>query len=225
MAKATTDSSTDPWPSGRRGRPGPTAADRHVGLRIRERRIQIGLSLAQLADGLGVTAQQARKYENGRNGVPADRLAPLAQTLGVPISWFFDGLPQDGRYAPQLPTRPRMLMDIVRNFDLIRDDERREALCQAARVFAVTQRPPGGNPDYHRPAHVPLGRGLRRRASRLVRLQGGRGEPERFGGPQRCAAGTWHAATEARRPTMPSLRHRRPVHGGTVKVLSRAKDE
>ncbi len=147
MAKATTDNRTAPQPPGRRGRPGPTAADRHVGLRVRERRIQIGLSLAQLADGLGVTAQQARKYESGRNGVPADRLAPLAHALGVPISWFFDGLPQDGSYAPELPTRPRMLMDIVRNFDLIRDDERRRALCQAARVFAVARPPPGGKGD------------------------------------------------------------------------------
>ena len=149
MTNATTDSSSSssraPRHARRRGRPGPTAADRHVGLRVRERRIQIGLSLAQLADGLGVTAQQARKYESGRNGVPADRLAPLARALGVPISWLFDGLPRDGRYAPELPTRPRMLMDIVGNFELIRDDKRREVLCQAARMFAVTGRPPGGD--------------------------------------------------------------------------------
>jgi len=118
-------------------RVGPTQADQHVGRRLRERRVQLGLSLGQLAVRLGVTAQQVAKYEAGRNGIPVHRLASVARCLGVPMGWLFEGV-ADEAYAPALPTRPRMLMDIVRNFRLIDDDDRCEALCNAARALAAT---------------------------------------------------------------------------------------
>jgi transcriptional regulator with XRE-family HTH domain len=121
------------------------ATDRHVGRRIRQRRVQLGLSLEQLAQRVAVTAQQARKYEVGRNGVPAGRLAALAGALGVGVGWFFDGLAVED-YALELPRRPRMLMDIVRNFDLLPEDGPCEALCEAARALAASaaQGPRGG---------------------------------------------------------------------------------
>jgi DNA-binding XRE family transcriptional regulator len=66
--------------------------DRHVGARIRERRIMLGLTQQQLADLIGVTYQQAHKYERGINRVSAGRLFEVAQVLSVPVSHFFDGL-------------------------------------------------------------------------------------------------------------------------------------
>ena len=77
------------------------AADRHVGARIRERRVMMGLSQQQLAKMIGVTYQQAHKYERGLNRISAGRLFEIAQVLGVPVSFFFDGLsvsvePQEG---------------------------------------------------------------------------------------------------------------------------------
>ena len=66
------------------------AADRHVGSRIRERRVMMGLSQQQLAKMIGVTYQQAHKYERGLNRISAGRLFEIGQVLGVPVSWFFE---------------------------------------------------------------------------------------------------------------------------------------
>src|SRR4051794_31223821 len=55
--------------------------DRHVGARVRERRIMMGLTQQQLADLIGVTYQQAHKYERGINRVSAGRLYEIAQVL------------------------------------------------------------------------------------------------------------------------------------------------
>src|SRR5205085_8748185 len=66
--------------------------DRHVGARVRERRIMLGLTQQQLADLIGVTYQQAHKYERGINRVSAGRLYEIAQVLSVPVGYFFDGL-------------------------------------------------------------------------------------------------------------------------------------
>jgi len=113
-------------------------ADLHVGRRIREARVQRGLSLAELAAGLGVSTAQARKYEAGRNAIPATRLPALAACLGVDLGWFFEGLHTEqrvGPYRPLLPTRPRMLLDLVRASDAL-PDAGLAALCAAARAFA-----------------------------------------------------------------------------------------
>src|SRR5438876_11052202 len=66
--------------------------DRHVGARVRERRIMLGLTQQQLADLIGVTYQQAHKYERGINRVSAGRLYEIAQVLSVPVGYFFEGL-------------------------------------------------------------------------------------------------------------------------------------
>src|SRR5260221_14552263 len=72
--------------------------DRHVGARVREPRIMLGLTQQQLADLIGVTYQQAHKYERGINRISAGRLYEMAQVLSVPVGYFFDGLEgQDSR--------------------------------------------------------------------------------------------------------------------------------
>jgi transcriptional regulator with XRE-family HTH domain len=111
-------------------------ADRHVGRRLRERRVQRGLSLAGLAEALGVSTQQLRKYEAGVNSVPAARLPGLGLLLGVSPTWFFEELDDvAGSYRPLLPTRPRMLLDLVRTTDEL-PDSGLVALCEAARALA-----------------------------------------------------------------------------------------
>jgi transcriptional regulator with XRE-family HTH domain len=114
-------------------------ADRHVGRRLRERRVQRGLSLAALAEAIGVSVQQARKYEAGLNGIPAVRLPVLAAALGVTTAWFFEELDDSARaYRPVLPTRPRMLMDLVRATDDL-PEAGLVALCEAARALAASR--------------------------------------------------------------------------------------
>jgi transcriptional regulator with XRE-family HTH domain len=109
--------------------------DRHVGARVRERRIMLGLTQQQLADLIGVTYQQAHKYERGINRVSAGRLYEIAQVLSVPVSYFFDGL--QGEDARAISPRERMCLELARNFAQIPNERHQEALSQLARALAT----------------------------------------------------------------------------------------
>jgi transcriptional regulator with XRE-family HTH domain len=74
------------------GRPSPI--DVHVGSRIRLRRTLLAMSQERLGDALGLTFQQVQKYERGVNRVGASRLFDLSRVLDVPISFFFDDMPE-----------------------------------------------------------------------------------------------------------------------------------
>ncbi|ETR75053.1 transcriptional regulator [Afipia sp. P52-10] len=69
------------------------AVDHHVAARIRQARQQRHVTLAQLADLLGITIQQVQKYEKVTNRISAGRLAAIADALGLPIAWFFADKP------------------------------------------------------------------------------------------------------------------------------------
>ncbi len=72
----------------------PSPIDAHVGARIRLRRTLMGMSQERLGESLGLTFQQIQKYERGVNRVGASRLYDLARVLDVPISFFFDDMPE-----------------------------------------------------------------------------------------------------------------------------------
>ena len=113
------------------------AIDRHVGARIRERRILLGLTQQQLAELIGVTYQQAHKYERGVNRVSAGRLFQIANVLSVPMSYFYEGI-GEGEPQPITP-RERMVLEIARNFTGIENERHQEALHQLARALAAEQ--------------------------------------------------------------------------------------
>lgn len=71
----------------------PNYIDVHVGSRIRLRRQLINMSQERLGELLGITFQQVQKYEKGSNRISASRLFYAAKTLGVPVQFFFEGLP------------------------------------------------------------------------------------------------------------------------------------
>src|SRR3954453_18738157 len=73
----------------------PDPVDRHVGARIRMRRLMLKFSQAQLADPLGLSFQQVQKYERGSNRVGASRLQHIAAILQVPVSFFFEEVPSN----------------------------------------------------------------------------------------------------------------------------------
>jgi transcriptional regulator with XRE-family HTH domain len=109
--------------------------DRHVGARVRERRIMLGFTQQQLADLIGVTYQQAHKYERGINRISAGRLFEIAHVLSVPVNYFFEGLSEEeGR---QVSSRERMCLELARNFAQIPNERHQEALSQLARVLAA----------------------------------------------------------------------------------------
>src|SRR5690349_7528227 len=87
------------------GRPSPI--DVHVGSRIRLRRTLLGMSQERLGEALGLTFQQVQKYERGVNRVGASRLFDLSRVLDVPISFFFDDMPESlaSTYGGQMGRR------------------------------------------------------------------------------------------------------------------------
>jgi transcriptional regulator with XRE-family HTH domain len=77
----------------------PNPIDKHVGSRVRMRRMMLGMSQEKLGDALGLTFQQVQKYEKGTNRIGASRLQQISQILQVPVAFFFEG-------APNVPSGP-----------------------------------------------------------------------------------------------------------------------
>jgi len=71
----------------------PNPIDKHVGSRVRMRRMMLGMSQEKLGDALGLTFQQVQKYEKGTNRIGASRLQQISHILQVPVSFFFEGAP------------------------------------------------------------------------------------------------------------------------------------
>ncbi len=71
----------------------PDLIDRHVGSRVRMRRMLLKMSQEKLGEALGLTFQQIQKYEKGLNRIGASRLQQISKTLNVPPSFFFEGAP------------------------------------------------------------------------------------------------------------------------------------
>jgi transcriptional regulator with XRE-family HTH domain len=67
--------------------------DKHVGSRVRMRRLMLDMSQTDVADALGLTFQQVQKYEKGTNRIGASRLQHISQILQVPVPFFFEGAP------------------------------------------------------------------------------------------------------------------------------------
>ena len=83
--------------------------DVHVGWRMRQRRWLLGMSLQHLGDQVGIKFQQIQKYETGANRISASRMWEIAGAMGVPMSYFFEGI--DGRTSEMDEVRDKILAD------------------------------------------------------------------------------------------------------------------
>ena len=88
----------------------------------------LGLTQQRLAEMIGVTYQQAHKYERSVNRVSAGRLFKIARALSAPITFFYEGIGQEG--PRQITLHQRMQLEIARNFAEIRNEKHQEALSQ-----------------------------------------------------------------------------------------------
>ena len=116
------------------GRPRAQDIDRYVGARMRERRIMLGLSQQQMAELIGVTYQQAHKYEKGINRIAAGRLHQIARALGVEVGYFFEGVEGERDFRPN--PQQRLLLELARNFISMPSRRHQEAVCTLARSLA-----------------------------------------------------------------------------------------
>ena len=111
--------------------------DAHVGKRIRHRRWMVGMTQQQLADRVGIKFQQIQKYETGMNRVSASRLWDIAEALTVPVSFFFEGLGENGAVVVGGGDllADKEAMDLVRSYYAIPEAQRRR-LFDLARVLS-----------------------------------------------------------------------------------------
>ena len=116
-------------------RPRAQDIDRYVGARMRERRMMLGLTQQQMAELIGVTYQQAHKYEKGINRIAAGRLSAIAKALGVEIGFFFERAEADHSGFEPSPQQ-RLLLELARSFVALPSRKHQEAICNLARVLA-----------------------------------------------------------------------------------------
>ena len=121
----------------------PHAVDVYVGKRIRQRRWLIGMTQQTLAENVGIKFQQIQKYETGANRVSASRLWDIAEVVGVPVSFFFDGMEtaegdtenKGAALAPADILGDKEAMELVRSYYAIPEEQRRR-LFELARVLS-----------------------------------------------------------------------------------------
>jgi transcriptional regulator with XRE-family HTH domain len=98
----------------------PNPIDKHVGSRVRMRRMMLAMSQEKLGDALGLTFQQVQKYEKGTNRIGASRLQQISSILQVPVSFFFEGAAQleggGGNEANDAPS-PAYVSDFLATSD------------------------------------------------------------------------------------------------------------
>jgi transcriptional regulator with XRE-family HTH domain len=119
--------------------------DKEIGIRMRSRRMAVGMSQEKLGEMLGLTFQQVQKYEKGTNRISVSRMIDIAKVLGVDIHFFFDGLTpaKPGGFAE--PAQPSFLLDFIatqdghqlmRAFTRIKNPKHRRAVVQLANALA-----------------------------------------------------------------------------------------
>ena len=117
--------------------------DAYVGNRMRVQRTLLGFSQQKLGDALDLTFQQVQKYESGANRIGAGRLFQLSRILEVPVSYFFDNLPESEipknfsnvlnapKFKREKPTDPmlrRETLELVRAYGMIKHPKARKQI-------------------------------------------------------------------------------------------------
>ena len=73
--------------------------NRHLGSKLRMRRLALGLTQTKVAQAINVTFQQIQKYEKGTNGISSLRIMQLGKILNVPVIYFFEDYPEYSEVA------------------------------------------------------------------------------------------------------------------------------
>jgi transcriptional regulator with XRE-family HTH domain len=138
-------------PRGRARRKGaaPHPVDVHVGARVKKRREELGMSQGKLGEELGLTFQQVQKYERAANRISASRLYRMGMTLGVDVSYFFEGYRPEGRGGFAEPPaagfernpleRPEAI-ELIEAFRAL-DPVRRDEMLRLARMWVRLGKP------------------------------------------------------------------------------------
>ena len=130
----------------------PNPIDKHVGSRVRMRRMMLGMSQEKLGDSLGLTFQQVQKYEKGTNRIGASRLQQISLILQVPVSFFFEGAPPPPGRPPGMGEAPSPAyvtdflassdgLSLVRAFVRIENPKLRRRIVELVQEMGSEERP------------------------------------------------------------------------------------
>lgn len=100
-------------------RDGPNPIDRHVGLRIRMRRKELGITQERLAESIGLTFQQVQKYERATNRVSASKLWEMARALQTSVGYFYDGLEESAESLSPGPSEVQLFLLSSEGLELV----------------------------------------------------------------------------------------------------------
>ncbi|MBI3755234.1 MAG: helix-turn-helix transcriptional regulator [Deltaproteobacteria bacterium] len=110
-----------------------------IGVRIKRRRRELKMSQEELAERLDVTYQQVQRYENGMNKLNVENIQLIADTLSVPVSYFFE--PADKMFVAAEEPPPYLPADenkLLKHFRKIKNDGSKDIVIQVARLAAKT---------------------------------------------------------------------------------------
>ena len=109
---------------------------------MRQRRESLGISQGRLGRHLGLTFSQIQKYEKGSNRIGAGRLYQIAEFLGVPPIWFFDGMNAQDAQAAELPAGkaglPEEMRSLTDAFAAIDDPDTRASVLALVRSLVAS---------------------------------------------------------------------------------------
>lgn len=111
--------------------------DVHIGRRLRERRVALGLSQGELAAKLDISFQQVQKYESGANRISGSRLWDFCLALDTPVEWFFEDLGA-ARGSDETPL-DRQTLELARALNAIDDQNVREQFFNLIHAFTKEQ--------------------------------------------------------------------------------------
>jgi transcriptional regulator with XRE-family HTH domain len=126
----------------------PNPVDRHVGSRVRMRRMMLAMSQTTLGNALGLTFQQVQKYEKGTNRIGASRLQHISQILQVPVAFLFEGAPSvpGTPLAMEMAPSPAYVTDflatsdglaLTKAFMLIKNTKLKQRIVELVKEIAV----------------------------------------------------------------------------------------
>jgi transcriptional regulator with XRE-family HTH domain len=123
---------------------GPDPIDRHVGLRLRLRRRELGVSQEKLAETIGLTFQQIQKYERAANRISASKLWEIAQALNTSVGFFYQGIGErpavDGPDLTSAEAREFLMTpegrELAAGFPRIRQSRLRRKLIELVRLLS-----------------------------------------------------------------------------------------
>ncbi len=114
--------------------------DVQVGRRVREARGALGLSQEKLGNIVGVSFQQVQKYEKGANRIGASRLWQFSNALGLPVSFFFDGMEYEVEVKEDF--LPRRTIHMAKQIDSIEDEAVRNQILNLIKACAASGKQP-----------------------------------------------------------------------------------